>query len=183
MDFDDSPREAEFRAEARAWLEQHAKLRTDATEKITVLSGFRDDPEALREAKEWQRLLAESGWAAITWPSALGGRDAGPLEALVWAEELNHFELPANIFSIGIAMIGPTIIAHGTPEQHERYLRPMVEGREVWCQLWSEPGAGSDLAGLSLEGRARRRSLRAHRPEGLDQRCSLLRLRSRPVPQ
>jgi alkylation response protein AidB-like acyl-CoA dehydrogenase len=149
MDFDDSPREAEFRAEARAWLEQHAKLRTDATEKITVLSGFRDDPEALREAKEWQRLLAESGWAAITWPSALGGRDAGPLEALVWAEELNHFELPANIFSIGIAMIGPTIIAHGTPEQHERYLRPMVEGREVWCQLWSEPGAGSDLAGLS----------------------------------
>ena len=74
MDFDDSLREAEFRAEARAWLEQHAKLRTDATEKITVLSGFRDDPEALREAKEWQRLLAESGWAAITWPSALGGR-------------------------------------------------------------------------------------------------------------
>jgi alkylation response protein AidB-like acyl-CoA dehydrogenase len=149
MDFDDSPREAEFRAEARAWLEQHAKLRTDATEKITVLSGFRDDPEALRDAKEWQRLLFESGWAAITWPSVLGGRDAGPLEALVWAEELNRFELPANIFSIGIAMIGPTIIAHGTPEQHERYLRPMIEGREVWCQLWSEPGAGSDLAGLS----------------------------------
>ncbi len=149
MDFEDSPREAEFRAEARAWLEQHARLRTDATEKITVLSGFRDDPEALLAAKVWQRLLARSGWAAITWPSALGGRDAGPLEALVWAEELNRFELPANIFSIGIAMIGPTLIAHGTPEQHERYLRPMLEGQEVWCQLWSEPGAGSDLAGLS----------------------------------
>jgi alkylation response protein AidB-like acyl-CoA dehydrogenase len=149
MDFDDSPREAEFRAEAREWLERHAKLRTDATEKITVLSGFRDDPEALREAKEWQRLLGEGGWASITWPSALGGRDAGPLEALVWAEELNRFELPANIFSIGIAMIGPTLIAHGTPEQHARYLKPMVEGREVWCQLWSEPGAGSDLASVS----------------------------------
>ena len=74
-----------------------------------------------------------------------------------WAEELNRFELPANVFTIGIAMIGPTIIAHGTPEQHERYLRPMLEGREVWCQLWSEPGAGSDLAGLSSQGRARRR--------------------------
>ena len=149
MDFDDSPREAEFRAEARAWLEQHARLRTDATEKITVLSGFDDSPEALTKAREWQRLLAAGGWAAITWPAALGGRDAGPLEALVWAEELNRFELPTNIFSIGIAMIGPTIIAHGTPEQQSRYLKPMVEGREVWCQLWSEPGAGSDLASLS----------------------------------
>ena len=149
MDFDDSPREAEFRAEARAWLEQHARLRTDATEKITVLSGFDDSAEALTKAKEWQRLLAAGGWAAITWPAALGGREAGPLEALVWAEELNRFELPTNIFSIGIAMIGPTIIAHGTAEQQARYLKPMVEGREVWCQLWSEPGAGSDLASLS----------------------------------
>jgi len=149
MDFVDSPREAEFRAEARAWLEQHARLRTDESEKITVLSGFDDSPDALAKGKEWQHLLAESGWAAITWPSALGGRDAGPLEALVWAEELNRFELPTNIFSIGIAMIGPTLIAHGTPEQQERYLRRMLEGSEVWCQLWSEPGAGSDLAGLS----------------------------------
>jgi alkylation response protein AidB-like acyl-CoA dehydrogenase len=149
MDFDDSPREAEFRAEARAWLGRHAQLRTDATEKITVLSGFDDSAEALAKAKAWQRLLAADGWAAITWPSTLGGRDAGPLEALVWAEELSRFELPTNIFSIGIAMIGPTLIAHGTPEQHARYLEPMVEGREVWCQLWSEPGAGSDLASLS----------------------------------
>ncbi|HEX9259255.1 MAG TPA: acyl-CoA dehydrogenase family protein [Acidimicrobiales bacterium] len=149
MDFDDSPREAAFRAEARTWLEQHADLRTEATERLTVLSGFQHDPESIRAAKAWQRTLAESGWAAITWPSALGGRDAGPLEALVWAEELNRFDLPANIFSIGIAMIGPTIIAHGTAAQQERYLRPMLEGAEVWCQLWSEPGAGSDLAGLS----------------------------------
>ena len=128
MDFDDSPREAEFRAEARAWLEQHAKLRTDATEKITVLSGFRRrSGGAPRRRKEWQRLLAESGWAAITWPVRLGGRDAGPLEAVVWAEELNHFELPANIFSIGIAMIGPT---HHRP-RHSRAARalPEADGR------------------------------------------------------
>ena len=79
-----------------------------------MLSGFDDSAEALTKAKEWQRLLAAGGWAAITWPAALGGRDAGPLEALVWGEELNRYELPTNIFSIGIAMIGPTIMAHGT---------------------------------------------------------------------
>ncbi len=67
----------------------------------------------------------------------------------MWAEELNRFELPANVCTIGVAMIGPTIIAHGTEEQQKRYLKPMLEGREVWCQLWSEPGAGSDLAGLT----------------------------------
>ena len=149
MDFDDSPREAEFRAEARAWLEQHAPLRTDATERISVLSGFDDDPAAVEKAKHWQRTLADGGWAAITWPVEFGGRAAGPLEAVVLAEEINRFELPANVCTIGVSMIGPTLIAHGDDAQRQRYLRPMLEGREVWCQLWSEPGAGSDLAGLS----------------------------------
>jgi alkylation response protein AidB-like acyl-CoA dehydrogenase len=124
-------------------------LRTDATERISVLSGFDDDPAAIEHAKQWQRTLAEGGWAAITWPVEFGGRAAGPLEAVVLAEEMNKFELPANVCTIGVQMIGPTIIAHGSADQHERYLRPMLEGREVWCQLWSEPGAGSDLAGLS----------------------------------
>lgn len=149
MDFDDSPREAKFRAEARAWLEQHAPLRTDATERISVLSGFDDDPAAVEKAKHWQRTLADGGWAAITWPVEFGGRAAGPLEAVVLAEEINRFELPANVCTIGVSMIGPTLIAHGDDAQRQRYLRPMLEGREVWCQLWSEPGAGSDLAGLS----------------------------------
>jgi alkylation response protein AidB-like acyl-CoA dehydrogenase len=149
VDFDDSPREATFRAEVRAWLESRTRPRTDATERVSVLSGFRDDPATIDAAKAWQRTLAEGGWAAITWPAELGGRGAGPLEAIVLAEELACRDVPANLFTIGIGMIGPTIIAHGTEAQRQRYLRPMLEGREIWCQLWSEPGAGSDLASLS----------------------------------
>jgi alkylation response protein AidB-like acyl-CoA dehydrogenase len=153
VDFDDSPREAAFRADVRAWLVSRTRLRTDATEPLSVLSGFRDDPASIAAAKTWQLTLAEGGWAAVTWPVELGGRGAGPLEAIVLAEELARRELPPNLFAIGINMIGPTIIAHGTDTQRERYLRPMLEGREIWCQLWSEPGAGSDLASLSAHAR------------------------------
>ena len=94
-------------------------------------------------------------------------------------EELARYDVPDTLFAIGVAMIGPTIIAHGTDEQKDRYLQPMRRGEEIWCQLWSEPDAGSDLAALGHPGRARRRRVRAQRPEGLDQRGPLLRLRPR----
>jgi acyl-CoA dehydrogenase len=136
MDFDDTPAEATFRAEARAWLDANAKLKVDAEQRISVFGGYRDDP------------AAGAGWAAIHWPAAYGGRDAGALESTVLSEELARYDVPDTLFSIGVAMIGPTLIAHGSDAQKERYLQPMRRGEEIWCQLWSEPDAGSDLAAL-----------------------------------
>jgi alkylation response protein AidB-like acyl-CoA dehydrogenase len=149
MHFDDSPAEAEFRAEVRAWLDRHAKLRSESEHTLSPLGAFRDDEGAIAEARAWQAQLAEARLAAIHWPAEHGGRDASPLESMVRAEELARYDVPGEVFSIGIAMIGPTIIAHGTDEQKARFLRPMLRGEEIWCQLWSEPDAGSDLAGLT----------------------------------
>jgi alkylation response protein AidB-like acyl-CoA dehydrogenase len=148
MDFDDTPEEAAFRAEARAWLDANAKLKVDAEQRINVMGGYQDDPASIVEAKRWQATLADAGWAAIHWPAAHGGRDASGLESSLLFEEMARYDVPGTLFSIGIAMIGPTIIAHGTDEQKARYLQPMRRGEEIWCQLWSEPDAGSDLAAL-----------------------------------
>jgi alkylation response protein AidB-like acyl-CoA dehydrogenase len=148
MDFDDAPEEATFRAEARAWLEANAKPKVHAEQRISFMGGYRDDPESVAEAKRWQATLADAGWAAIHWPAAYGGRDATGLQSTVLFEELERYDVPDTLFAIGVAMIGPTLIAHGTEEQNDRYLQPMRRGEEIWCQLWSEPDAGSDLAAL-----------------------------------
>ncbi len=146
MDFDDTPEEAAFRAEARAWLQTHAK----------PLEGTRRDPwggkdEATHVAscKAWQRTLYDGGWSGITWPKEYGGRGASAIEAAIFNQEAAKFDVSSGVFAVGIGMVGPTLITHGTPEQKERYLDPLLRGEEVWCQLFSEPGAGSDLAGLS----------------------------------
>ena len=154
MDFQDTPEEAAFRAEARAWLDANAKPKVDAQQRISVMGGYRDDPASIVEAKRWQATLADAGWAAIHWPAAHGGRDASALESTILFEELAGFDVPDTLFAIGIAMIGPTLIAHASDAQKARYLEPMRRGEEIWCQLWSEPDAGSDLA--SLQTRAER---------------------------
>jgi acyl-CoA dehydrogenase len=154
MDVEDTPEEAAFRAEARAWLDANAKPKVEAEERISVVGGYRDDPTSVAEAKRWQATLADAGWAAIHWPAAFGGRDATALQSTVLFEELARYDVPDMLFSIGVAMIGPTLIAHGTDAQKERYLPPMRRGEEIWCQLWSEPDAGSDLA--ALQARAER---------------------------
>jgi alkylation response protein AidB-like acyl-CoA dehydrogenase len=144
MDFRDSPREAAFRAEARAFLEAHRPARWRHPFEDGV-----DERELLAAQKAWQRTLFEHGWAAVLWPTEYGGRGAGPIEAIVWNQELTRVGLGESIFVVGTAMAGPTIIAHGTPEQRQRFLPPLLRGDEVWCQLFSEPGAGSDLASLA----------------------------------
>ena len=126
------------------------------------------------------------------WPTPAGRPSTGPRptaaatpprsQSTVLFEELARYDVPDTLFAIGVAMIGPTLIAHGTDEQKDRYLQPMRRGEEIWCQLWSEPDAGSDLAVAGHPGRARRRRVRAQRPEGLDQRRPLLRLRPRHLP-
>ncbi|RIL00118.1 MAG: acyl-CoA dehydrogenase [Proteobacteria bacterium] len=144
MDFRDSPREAAFRAEARAFLEAHKPARWEHPFAEDV-----DEHALLAGSKAWQRTLFENGWGAILWPKEYGGRGVGPIEAIIWNQELDRLGLGESIFVVGTAMAGPTIIAHGTPEQKARFLEPLARGDEIWCQLFSEPGAGSDLAALS----------------------------------
>ncbi len=146
MDVEESAEEAAFRAEARAWLDAHDQC----PEAIAVRRRPGEDPGAFVErARPWQALLADEGWAGITWPRAYGGREGTPAQAAIFTEEAGLRGLPTGSFAVGVGMAGPTIIAHGTEAQKARYLTPMLRGDEVWCQLFSEPGAGSDLAGLS----------------------------------
>ena len=144
MDFRDSPAEAAFRAEAQAFLAAHMPEKRASAYDDSV------DEEALVAAsKAWQTQLSDAGWAALLWPKAYGGRGLGPIEMIIWNQELARAGIGESIFVVGIGMAGPTIIAHGTDAQKERFLPPMLRGDEVWCQLFSEPGAGSDLANLS----------------------------------
>jgi alkylation response protein AidB-like acyl-CoA dehydrogenase len=151
MDFDDTPAEAAFRAEARAWLADHAKLRTPDTVRQSGLTDANSAEEIdhVRRAKEWQGTLQRSGWAGITWPVQYGGRGGNAIQQVIFDQEQSRFAVPGTIFAQGIGMAGPTLMAHGDDEQRRRYLPAMLRGEEVWCQLFSEPGAGSDLAGLN----------------------------------
>jgi alkylation response protein AidB-like acyl-CoA dehydrogenase len=144
VDFEDTPEEANFRAEAHAWLAANAKLRRDE-------EGFGlsiADEGAVAASKAWQSRKASAGWACIGWPTEHGGRGASPIESVIWEQEESKFDLPPNAFHIAHGQAGPTIMAHGTEAQKERWLPKMVRGEEVWCQLFSEPDAGSDLAGV-----------------------------------
>ena len=150
MDFDDTPEEAAFRAEAHAWLAAHAEPRTDETAPpATLTDAFSAEERAhVRRSKEWQATLYDGGWAGITWPKEYGGRGGTPMQAAIFAQEQARFDVPGSIFSQGIGMAGPALMAHGSETQKDRFLPPMLRGDEVWCQLFSEPGSGSDLAGL-----------------------------------
>ena len=146
MDFNDTPEEAKFRAEARAWLEANAKPLAPGETPPGTLE--RDDPATVKAAQKWQAKKSDAGWAVLTWPKEHGGRAATSIQNVIWRQEQSKFRTPPDIFAIGLGMLGPTIMEHGTPEQQERYLRKMARGDEIWCQLFSEPAAGSDLAGL-----------------------------------
>ncbi|MGA8370154.1 MAG: acyl-CoA dehydrogenase family protein [Acidimicrobiales bacterium] len=150
MDFDESAEESAFRAEAFSWLSEHAKLKDLAA--APAPGGGLDrvaEVEHVRQSKAWQRVLFDGGWAGITWPKEYGGRGGAPIEAIIFAQEQSRFDVPGSVFAQGIGMAGPTIMAHGTEWQKQRFLEPMLRGDEVWCQLFSEPGAGSDLAALA----------------------------------
>jgi alkylation response protein AidB-like acyl-CoA dehydrogenase len=150
MDIGDTPHEAAFRAEARAWLS------SVATERDRAASHDIDDLGAhIERCRQWQATLADHGWAGITWPAEFGGRGGSAVQSSIFAEEQARFEVSTGAFAVAIGMVGPTLIAHGTPDQQQRWLTPMLRGEHVWCQLFSEPGAGSDLAALGT--RAERR--------------------------
>jgi alkylation response protein AidB-like acyl-CoA dehydrogenase len=137
-----------FRAEARAWLTANCVAPYQDLE-------FRGDPDPtwLGRMREWNNRMADAGWAGIDWPVEHGGRGLGLAHQVVLAEELDRARAPSPLNPIGLANIAPSIMAFGTEAQTERYLRPMLRGDEIWCQGFSEPDAGSDLASLSTRAR------------------------------
>ncbi|GAA4613958.1 acyl-CoA dehydrogenase family protein [Actinoallomurus liliacearum] len=135
MDFRDTPEEAAFRAELRSWLEENAPQR--------AVEAGRGDFDALRA---WGGRLYSAGYVGITWPEEYGGRGLSPTYQAIYLEELSRADAPGHPGVIGLNMAGPTIIAWGTDEQKQRYLKPLLSGEEIWCQGFSEPGSGSDLA-------------------------------------
>jgi alkylation response protein AidB-like acyl-CoA dehydrogenase len=145
MDFSDTQEEAEFRAEARAFLQANAERKSRARP-VLRLGDMGED--AVRRCKEWQAKKADAGFAAITWPKRFGGREASPVLQVIYQQEEENFSVPRGLFEIGLGMCIPTMMTYAKPEQLERYVRPALRGEEVWCQLFSEPAGGSDLAAL-----------------------------------
>jgi alkylation response protein AidB-like acyl-CoA dehydrogenase len=145
MDFSYTPAEQAFRAELRAWLSANVP---------------RDAPPETLEAEAayltaWQRRIYDAGWVAVHWPREHGGRGASLTEAAIFQEEMARARAPQMMNRVGINNVGPTLIAHGTDAQRRRYLAKILSAEEIWCQLYSEPNAGSDLAALRC--RAERR--------------------------
>jgi alkylation response protein AidB-like acyl-CoA dehydrogenase len=152
MDFEETAEERTFRAEVRAWLDANAERRDAGTDSEHVYGAGPNAPTAdsshVDACKVWQRTLYDAGWAGITWPKDRGGRGGAGWQQRIWNEEQSRYNVAVGVYAVGIGMAGPTIIAWGTDEQQQRFLEPMLRGDHIWCQLFSEPGAGSDLAGL-----------------------------------
>jgi alkylation response protein AidB-like acyl-CoA dehydrogenase len=139
MDLTFTPEQEAFRAEARAWLTAHV-----AADPLASL----DTAEGFTAHRAWERRLFEDRWSVVSWPTAYGGRGVGIMEWLIFEEEYYRARAPKRVSQNGIFLLAPTLLEYGTTAQKERFLLPMASGEEVWCQGWSEPDAGSDLAGI-----------------------------------
>ena len=143
MDFTHSPEQQRFRDALRGWLE----ARKAAGEVPRLTHASLDD--YVIEGKRWQRRLHEGGWCGLHWPASYGGRGIGIVEQIIFQEELARIGSPQLVNLLALSMVGPLLIDHGTEAQKMRYLRPILEASEIWCQGYSEPGAGSDLAAVA----------------------------------
>ena len=141
MDFNDTPQEATFRAEVQNWLTANVPSESE-------LTGM----DYIGRAKLWQKKKHDAGWACIRWPKAHGGRDASAIEQVIFNQEESKFDTPAGIFAIGQGMCAPTMMTWATEEQNQRFMPALASGEEVWCQLFSEPAGGADLAALRTKG-------------------------------
>ncbi|MGV0714493.1 acyl-CoA dehydrogenase family protein [Mycolicibacterium sp. XJ662] len=141
-----SDADAAFGAQWSTWLDGHLPLIHDE------LRAAKSPADKHITARKWQAQVAGGGWAAISWPPEFGGRSATARQQLLYYLVSAERRVPPLAGRIGLNLCGPTLIAHGTPEQQQRFLPPMLDGREVWCQGFSEPGAGSDLASLRTRG-------------------------------
>jgi alkylation response protein AidB-like acyl-CoA dehydrogenase len=145
MDFTYPPEAEAFRAEFRAWLDEEY---TDEFRAEGLGFSMEMDEERLAAMRSWNRLLADARFAAISWPEEYGGRGAGIMEQVVFAEEMHRSGAPGTLNPLGLSNIAPAIIEFGTDEQKEQFLPRMLRGDDIWCQGFSEPNSGSDLASL-----------------------------------
>ena len=146
MNFKDTEQQAQFRAKCSAWLKNNAQLKSE-TENHNP-HGKPGSADFLIAAKTWQKKKFDAGWAMLHWPKIYGGLEASPLERIIWSQEEGKFNVPQGVYEIGLGMAGPVMMQYATEQQKQRYLPPMAAGEEIWCQLFSEPSAGSDVAGL-----------------------------------
>ena len=142
MDFDDTAEQAVFRSDVRAWLDANATRRKDQ-----LLRGMEGD-EVYQQAKKWYRKKAEAGYASITWPREYGGAGRSAIHDVIWSQEVAEYETRDGYFVIGIGNCGPAIMHFANQEAKLALLPRMASAEDVWCQLFSEPSAGSDVAGL-----------------------------------
>jgi alkylation response protein AidB-like acyl-CoA dehydrogenase len=149
MDLRDRPEDEAFRAEARAWLDAHVVGEFAA---LGGRGGSGDETFGFETRLEWEMVLAADGWTCIGWPVEYGGRGASVAHQVIFNEEYVKARAPGRVSILGEGLIGPTIIHYGTAEQKARFLPPIVAGEELWCQGYSEPGAGSDLANVQTRG-------------------------------
>ena len=143
MDFSDTADEAAFRTEVVAFLEANATRKAGR-----VIDTEAADAAYLQKARDWQATKAAAGFAGITWPKRWGGRGGTPMQQVIYGQEETKFNVPRGVFEIGLGMCIPTLMAYAAKETAERYVGPALRGEEIWCQLFSEPAAGSDVAGL-----------------------------------
>ncbi len=143
MDFDFTPEDEAFRQEFRTWLEANHK---GAPRPRDIFST--ETKEAWDEQVAWARKLASGGWLAVNWPKEYGGRGATVLQTIVYNEELARVNLAAPMVGMGVSLLGPTLLHWGNEEQKKRYIPKVLKAEEIWCQGYSEPGSGSDLASL-----------------------------------
>jgi alkylation response protein AidB-like acyl-CoA dehydrogenase len=139
MDFTETPSERAFRDEARSWLEAHVPA--------SPLASF-DTAEGFEQHRAWEATLYEGRWSAVSWPAEYGGRGADYIKWLIFEEEYYRAGAPGRVNQNGVFLLGPTIMEVGTEEQKARFLPRMASGQDIWCQGWSEPNAGSDLASI-----------------------------------
>jgi alkylation response protein AidB-like acyl-CoA dehydrogenase len=146
MDFEDTPQEAAFRAEVHAWLADNAKpARNDRGDDL----GLGDSRDVMAAAKAWQAKKAVKGYARIAWPKEAGGLGGTAIQQVIYNQEEAKFDVAdTRMFAIGLGMCIPTLMAYGSKDVGARYVAPALAGEEIWCQLFSEPAAGSDVAGL-----------------------------------
>jgi alkylation response protein AidB-like acyl-CoA dehydrogenase len=146
MDFDDTPSEAAFRSEAREFIRREAPHH--------LADALRGQPYGgisfamLDESRAWQRKKFEAGWACPDWPKEYGGRNAKPIEVVIWSQEEGDYAELCTPYALALGTVGPTLQVWGSAEQQAQHLRNIAAGEEIWCQLFSEPSAGSDIAAV-----------------------------------
>jgi alkylation response protein AidB-like acyl-CoA dehydrogenase len=148
MDFEDSPEEASFRAQVREWLDANAKKRSGKRE-IAAEDMENGAANEMAASRAWQKTKAKDGYARITWPKGMGGIGGTPMQSIIFSQEESKYDVAnGGPFAIGLGMCIPTLMTYGSEEAKKKFVWPAVQGDEIWCQLFSEPAGGSDVANL-----------------------------------